>query len=344
MRIIGIDGGATKVSGGIVKRVNHNTFQLVNHVVEIQYADHDDHNPNFSPPSLNSQINGVELTDPEKRQGNVVIDCVLEVIQTLAESDQIQPAIAMPGIKTDDRRGILAIKNGPRILDFCHRVERLIGLKAPIQKLESDADMCAWGEAYGKKGHFRGIQNAYYLGGGTGTADGLKLSGNLISFDAAAPWLAKTWELYNSEGTSMETFTSMRGINQNRKDSGKEKDQTIGKMIGTLIFERIETLYSGWQGHLNSTRKIEENHPFIGSMFERIVIGQRLAEFLRSDDGYSVYQSVLMTLSSTISTLDENVKNHYLVDGQFNEALMVLSNLRSAPIIGLGAKAWMKLC
>ena len=29
MKVIGIDGGATKVSGGVVKKINNNTYELI---------------------------------------------------------------------------------------------------------------------------------------------------------------------------------------------------------------------------------------------------------------------------------------------------------------------------
>ena len=43
MKVIGIDGGATKVSGGVVKKININTYELIDPTIEIQYNDH----PNF---------------------------------------------------------------------------------------------------------------------------------------------------------------------------------------------------------------------------------------------------------------------------------------------------------
>ena len=39
MKIIGIDGGATKVSGGVVERVNDHTFRLLDPVIEVKYSD-----------------------------------------------------------------------------------------------------------------------------------------------------------------------------------------------------------------------------------------------------------------------------------------------------------------
>ena len=43
MKVIGIDGGATKVSGGVVEKINANSFKLISPAVDIKYAEH----PNF---------------------------------------------------------------------------------------------------------------------------------------------------------------------------------------------------------------------------------------------------------------------------------------------------------
>ena len=39
MRVIAIDAGATKVSGGVVEKVNDTTFELVDPAVEIRYQE-----------------------------------------------------------------------------------------------------------------------------------------------------------------------------------------------------------------------------------------------------------------------------------------------------------------
>ena len=59
---------------------------------------------------------------------------------------------------------------------------------------------------------FEDVENAYYLGGGTGAADALKLHGKLISFDKCKNWIAKTWEMSDKNGKSMEIYCSANGI------------------------------------------------------------------------------------------------------------------------------------
>ena len=160
----------------------------------------------------------------------------------------------MPGIKTEDKRGVKAMVNGPRIPNLCEVLEKRLSLKKGILSIESDADMCVWGEQFEKTGAFRNVQNAYYIGGGTGTADGLKLQGKLLSFDNVGTWIAKTWELTTKDKTSMELFSSMSGINQLTVTKSHKE---IGNMLGNLIFERIETIYSGWKNKFKVERVIK---------------------------------------------------------------------------------------
>ncbi len=340
MKVIGIDGGATKVSGGVVERVNPNTFKLVDPTIDIQYADHPDFNPIFSPPPLHQQSE-TEISNAEKKQGDAMVDCIQEVIQSLADEDDFQVAIAMPGIKTPNGRGISVMANGPRIPDLADQIEKRISSPNAIQRLESDADMCAWGEEYAENGAFRNIINAYYLGGGTGTADGLKLNGGLIPFDEASDWMAKSIELKIPNGKSLETYASMSGINELRNIM---TDKEIGTVLGRLIFERISTIHSGWKNQFQVDRDIDHKHPFINSLLDRIVIGQRLSQFFQSEEGKAIFDAVIEGLTLQCSNANDTIAAHFLNHGKFNQDRIILSNLRAAPIIGLGAKAWLNQC
>ena len=47
MKIIGIDGGATKVSGAIVERIDDQTFDLLKPIKKIQYSEDQSYNSDF---------------------------------------------------------------------------------------------------------------------------------------------------------------------------------------------------------------------------------------------------------------------------------------------------------
>ncbi len=169
-----------------------------------------------------SQINenNISITVAEKEQSKAYYSAFIDVITEITQntnSESILIGIGMPGIKTADKRGITAMANGPRLPNFASEIEqrlREIGITLIqlICKLGSDADYCGIGEEYAGNGAFCNIINAYYLGGGTGTADALKLNGSLISFDDCKSWIAKTWEMSDGNSKSMESYCSAKGI------------------------------------------------------------------------------------------------------------------------------------
>ncbi|GAJ18497.1 unnamed protein product, partial [marine sediment metagenome] len=113
----------------------------------------------------------------------------------------------------------------------------------------------------------------------TGTADALKLHGELVSLDDCKSWIAKTWEMCDENGTSMEIYCSangiqsvyskLKGISQSALSENKiyleqilelaAKDdkvaiatwQTVSKRLADLLFERITTIYRGWQNNFS---------------------------------------------------------------------------------------------
>ena len=76
MKIIGIDGGATKVSGAQVIRIDDQTFELIKPIKEIQYKDHKSYDSNFAPFTLEEQLANKELTSTEQNQSQLYIECI----------------------------------------------------------------------------------------------------------------------------------------------------------------------------------------------------------------------------------------------------------------------------
>ena len=70
MKVIGIDGGATKVSGSIIEKLDLKTYTLAHPVVEIKYSDHHNFNPEFLPQPIDTQQNNEGIIDIEKQQGS----------------------------------------------------------------------------------------------------------------------------------------------------------------------------------------------------------------------------------------------------------------------------------
>ena len=385
--LIGIDGGASKLSGWTVE-FNQNTglFRLGNLNVQKKYSDYQGYNEDFEPVDLKTQLNEMNtqifIAKEEKVQAEIYMkaaaDVTLELLQAYKDKKALI-GIGMPGLKTKDQRGISAIANGPRMPAYCNFLEEEIheqGLEllAPIAHLGSDADYCGLGEEYSENGLFRNIDHAYYLGGGTGVADALKLNGKLVRFDHAKLWIAKTWEMKCEKGNSLEQYTSASGIqkiyshyskisiqdlNKNQifptqileKALKNEKAafntlREVGKYLAELIFERITTIYSGWSANfsfLNPKREmLTRDHEYRGILLERIVIGQRLGDLLLQSRGTNIlWSEVLKDLCEMIHTTGDNkLKEHFLRNGKFHEEKIQISKLREAPALGAGIDAF----
>ena len=386
--IIGVDGGGTKVTAGIIEK-HQDIFSLNKSFSNRHYLENPDFNFGFSPVSMSNQLrelqaNEIKLTTAEIAQSKPIINSFRDVILHLNINSPVLIGIGMVGLKTPDKRGIGAMANGPRMPKFCAHLEQLlqdanVGLKYPIRQLGSDADYCGIGEEYGDGGMFKDVRNAYYLGGGTGAADALKLNGKLIPFDDAKSWIAKTWEIKNDQNISLETYASVGGIQSLYSNYAKiplrklQKDSVYADIIfsrsldneeaalltfsevstylAKLIFERLETIYSGWQNRyefLDPDRdNLKVNHPYRKTLLDRIIIGQRLGKLLdKSREPMLLWEPFQRDLYNNIEqskTLTLEAKDHYLEENNLKKNLIMISKLDHAPVLGAGIAATHKI-
>jgi hypothetical protein len=387
--LVGIDGGATKVSGWTTEINEDKTFNLGDINVIREYREYDEFMPGFKPVNIQLQLGEmnegeIELTVEEKLHGKSYMYATADVIIELAGKvgvDHVLVGIGMPGLKTADKRGIVVLANGPRMPEYCRIIEERveeagIHMDKPIHHLGSDADYCGIGEEYSKNGLFKDIRNAYYLGGGTGVADAMKLHGRLLPFDQAKSWIAKTWEMKNSEGRSMEGYASSGGIQSlyaefadiplkelNDKKiyppqimdlyeedaAAKRTFNDVSYNIAKLIYERLVTIYAGWHhtfDFVNSNRAdLAEKHAYRVTLLDSVIIGQRLGDLLDASKGQNVFYEPMMEFLAKFIVetpyLDVKFKQHYLDGETFKEDIIKTSCLREAPAIGAGVDAYL---
>ncbi len=385
--LIGIDGGATKVSGWqVIADEDNRTFKLGNLSSSKSYKEIAGFLANFSPVAIPDQLSqrdasNIQITNAEEQQEVVYVEACAQVIEDLYKKNggkKILVGLGMPGLKTEDRRGICVIANGPRMLHYADRLEehlagKDIELLSQVHHLGSDADYCGIGENYATDGLFRGVENAYYLGGGTGVADAMKLNGELLPFDSIKNWLAKTWEMKSADGRSLERFISVGGMQAVYAEiSGKKvselNDQNIYPLqitefaargdgaaqemvelavenLSLLFFERITSLFSGNQGIFQFVNpncpQLNKQHPYLKNVFDCIIIGQRLGELFETDFGKQVLRNPviekLRALISNSDNLDAEAKEYY---ADLNN-LIKTSKLREAPALGAGIDAYL---
>ena len=382
--IIGIDGGGSKVSAGIIESKDISTFTIKS-LSQQYYNERSEFNSDFSPVAMDIQLNEYNteeynVTNDEVLQGNAIIESFHNSIINLNIDKPILMGIGMVGLKTKDLRGIGAIANGPRIPKFCIQLENVlhksnIHLYKPIQYIGSDADNCGIGEEYGKDGLFKDIQNGYYIGGGTGTADALKLKNELIPFDSISSWIAKSWEILNENNISMEQYTSLKGIQSiysnyseipinelcnesiyaNEIFSRALKNEQaalltcadITKYMSTLIVERVETIFSGWQNKfelLNPKHSLLiNNHPYKNNLLERIIIGQGLGKLFHLSKNtpllWDPLHNNIYDMIQKSRVLPSEAKKFFFENGTLKKGFIMTSNLDNSALLGAGVTA-----
>jgi hypothetical protein len=225
--LIGVDGGASEVKAHQVLVLSP-SLALGAASASCCY----DAAPGFDPVPLAEQLVALERrrvrpTRMEIAQGDLWVDAAASTIAAVAAEaadpadanrPRVRVGVCFPGLKTADGRGLAVVRNGPRVPDFLDRLEgRLeragLVLVRPIPPLLSDGDACGIGENVHVQGMLRAVSSAYYIGGGTGLAEALKISGEIVSFDALRGWMPKAWAMESALGGSFEQRISMGGIN-----------------------------------------------------------------------------------------------------------------------------------
>lgn len=384
--IIGVDGGATKVSAWqVIFDDKRRVFSLGKINAEKKYGEIAGFIDGFKPVNIQTQLaerdaDNINPTADEKQQEAVYVEAcalVIEEVAKLTGKQKVLVGLGMPGLKTDDKRGIAVVANGPRMINYSNMLEQRLKtadleLIAPVHHIGSDADYCGIGENYSNQGIFKECENAYYLGGGTGVADALKLKNQLLPFDAAKEWLAKTWEMQSENGKSLERFCSAGGIQSLYSElsgidvstlnsqqiyplqiaekatqddpAAMETMKQVVSNLSKLLFSRITTLNAGWQNDftfMNPNRPaLSDTHDYKGLVFEKIILGQRLGDLYNSAQGLKTLQEpLLVQLQNMIvhsAVLDNPAIEYYKeLDG-----IITTSRLREAPALGAGIDAF----
>ncbi len=334
---------------------------------------------------LKEQKNGTTpQTKPEADEEVAFIESFTKALRTILGENVTQDVIigiGLPGLKTKNGRGISVMANGPRMPKFLDKLEKSLKKEGyttlnPIHVIGSDADYCGLGEQWGDAGGMRGVKSAYYFGVGTGIADAMLLGGTNVPFDACKSWIAKTWEMMANEKDSYENLLSAKGIQARyavlTETSVEELDrgeiypwqiyerallgeeaaleivESTAQALSELLFHRIQTLALGAPDSLfqDTSRTLEAEHDYLGQVFERIVIGQRLGDIWE----FKKFTPLLLDpvnekLGRMIhsSGLPSEVKSSYLTKtNRLRDDLIIHSELRHAPALGAAVDAYLE--
>ncbi|NQV14528.1 ROK family protein [bacterium] len=327
---------------------------------------------------------GMEQTNKEANQEKAILQSFIKAIRTILGNKvnkDVVVGIGLPGLKTADKRGISAMANGPRMPKFLSNLEKELKKEDipsmhSIYAIGSDADYCGLGEQWGDDGGMRGISSAYYFGVGTGIADAMLLDGKSVAFDDCYSWIAKTWEMLVSKDESYEDLLSAKGIQTNYgKLVGKSLDDMeeeeiypwqiyeyalnedeaalavtskTAKALSELFYHRIRTLAVGAPETqlLIEDRILETEHEYLGKIFDRIVVGQRLGDIWDFKDFIPLLlDPVNEKLGRMIhsSDLPAEIKSAYLTKtNRLRDDLIINSELRHAPALGAAVDAYLQ--
>lgn len=347
---IGIDGGASKISAGIVRKSANQTFRLESDAVSVEVRNAPSFSKTFASVPINVQLNEHEsgqynLSIEEERQAIAyaeACEAALSQLQQQASIEYIPIGIGMPGIKTPDNQGIAVMNNGPRMPRFTDVINKRLLMAevntSIIKELGDDNYFCRLGECKSEHGSLRDVGTALYIGGGTGIADALILDGAPVPMDSVKDRFQKTWELSSTEGSSIESLISQNGLMKMKADalgSSVEQLEKDGIYPDEFLKDDPELSKSfakniAWLIHY---RILSFSQNFSQKVFEKIVLGQRLGTMLA--EIIPLQKIVTDSVNNAVkgsNELQSEIKNHYL-DSDF----LVFSNLTEAPIIGAAA-------
>lgn len=369
--LIGVDGGASEVKAHAVLVLAEGealTLALAPEAASTCY----ERCAGFEPLPIDEQLfvldrDHVQLGAAEREQGRLWVEGAASAILSVASQAECERAyvgVCMPGLKSRDGRGILALKNGPRMPAYLAELEAALAaggleLARPIPALASDGDASALGEECDPHGALRGVANAYCLGGGTGVAEAFKLAGELVSLDALAPHVRKAWELESALGAGFEELVATRGINaryaarsathvpgdrgEYPETRAKAGDRVAREVLGDtaralaeLVFARFVALQAG------APKSARGQLPRPGTLLDRVVIGQRLGQLYADPELAEFLRDVCEAeLAGALErSRDRMLREHYLDGGALRANLIHASKLRAAPALGAAALAW----
>jgi hypothetical protein len=375
--LVGVDGGATEVKVHEVRvqqREEGLRLDLGPASASVLY----DRGVLFTPVPMAQQLleeqrGELQLAREERAEGRLVLEAFVRAITSVAEQAgrrKLRLGVCLPGTKSADGRGVVVMRNGPRLPGFFAELEAALQvsgmeLVAPIPPLLSDGDACALGENLGQGGLLADVRDAYYLGGGTGLAEAFKLGGEVLGLDALRPWMRKAWQFADAQGTSFEDLASARGMNERyaqrrgvplvagaevypeqRVALGDPDAEAVlreaGQTLAQLFFARIRACASAEK--LPRTRRSERKvaapgklEP--GTVLQRIVVGQQLGRLLAEPQLAQVLRDPLEeTLAGLLlGANDPFLVRHYLSGRALRPGLIEVSTLRAAPALGAAA-------
>lgn len=314
---VGIDFGASKVRAVLIEKTSAGARVAAE---EARVYPRTDAFVPLPVAEQEAQRGAIRLSEAEHGLGERWIESAVECVSALTASApgaEWVVGVAAPGLKSDDGRGTCVVRNGPRIPDLLDRLLGALGEKspttAPLPRLLGDGECSVWGEVVHVEGRLRDVSVGYYLGAGTGLAEGLWSEGEV------RPCEPRAWQLV-CEGEGESSFESLLGMDALRAEFGEFPD---------VLFERGDPRAAAAFAAVarRTGRLLALRATAVTPAPSALVLGQRFGEWFLRDELAALFRAPLL------SELEE-------LAGPRVAPSVRGSALRSAPAVGCG---WLAL-
>jgi len=201
-QVIGVDIGGSGARAAVVERDEGGRVRLEG-LHELSWDD------GFDPVPLKEQLAYPgEVTASEEVSASARVARLADLIAGCADSRLVSCGVAVPGLLTEDGLGVLVWRNGPRRSTLASDLKR--ALEAKGMTLSTPLSLChdsvaaLRGEHMAHGGALRGVSNGLCIAGGSGVGEALIVGGRYLGLNELDPPLARAWELFSGDGSSLE--------------------------------------------------------------------------------------------------------------------------------------------
>ena len=293
--LLGLDGGATKVLAQACT-IDHKSSLITptGDFAESIYRDATTFSPDFSPLDLEQQqkeasSNTYHISEQEAKQSESITETIARTIGEFEGVIKVSlMGLCFPGIKTPKLDGVSIMANGPRNIKMLSMINNKIKTnnhtKLMMREIYDDSECCLIGEWKSSIGKLQNSENAIYIGGGTGIADGIILGNKIVDIRNSKK-IKRSWELTMPTGKSVEYYLSLGGmLNQWGKGRSIEAMQSLIEYATSGDIAACQIIENASQAFDCLIKNRVSFFQSYGTTPEKIVIGQRLGSMLSDDD------------------------------------------------------------
>ena len=269
---IGVDLGATNVRAY--------ALALTGGTVHVRFAA----SGSVVPESFASERGAHRRATAVEQRVEAIVRVILEALEG-AGGRATAFAVAAPGRKTVDERGILVANQALPDTQLLQRLERTLrargaALRVP-RRLHSDALACLWGELWAAEGALSARASAYLVSCGTGVGEALVQRGRTVDVRGVPGWKPA----HASEGTAgaPEDRLSARGLTSawRHMAPGAESFAEAAAVAGDTRARQALTDHARrWAAWVASRVRTADD---AGLQLDEVVLAQRAARWMEPD-------------------------------------------------------------